>query len=240
MGALDRAERATSSSSRLATRRWPPSWPAATRSSPARSASASRPPGPGAIHLLNGLYDAKLDHQPVVAIVGQQARAAMGGDYQQEVDLVALFKDVAHEYVHMATDAGADPPPGRPRLPDRARASARSPASSSRTTCRSWTPSRSRRTSTARCTPASATAAPRIVPARRGPAPRRGGAERGRARRDARRRGRLGAADEVHRGRRAARRRRRQGAARQGRAARRPALRHRLDRPARHASRAGT
>src|SRR4051794_16570244 len=59
--------------------------------------------GPGAIHLLNGLYDAKLDHQPVVAIVGQQARTALGGDYQQEVDLVTLFKDVAHEYVQMAT-----------------------------------------------------------------------------------------------------------------------------------------
>ena len=59
--------------------------------------------GPGAIHLLNGLYDAKKDHQPVVAIVGQQARAALGGEYQQEVDLVSLFKDVAHEYVHMAT-----------------------------------------------------------------------------------------------------------------------------------------
>src|SRR5438105_5982668 len=59
--------------------------------------------GPGAIHLLNGLYDAKMDHQPVVAIVGQQARAAMGGDYQQEVDLMSLFKDVAHEYVHMAS-----------------------------------------------------------------------------------------------------------------------------------------
>src|ERR1700742_4762609 len=59
--------------------------------------------GPGAIHLLNGLYDAKLDHQPVVAIVGQQARTAMGGDYQQEVDLLSLFKDVAHEYVQMAT-----------------------------------------------------------------------------------------------------------------------------------------
>ena len=43
--------------------------------------------GPGAIHLLNGLYDAKLDHQPVVAIVGQQARAGLGGNYQQEVDL---------------------------------------------------------------------------------------------------------------------------------------------------------
>src|SRR5438034_2368455 len=60
--------------------------------------------GPGAIHLLNGLYDAKLDHAPVVAIVGQQARAALGGDYQQEVDLVTLFKDVAHEFVQMATE----------------------------------------------------------------------------------------------------------------------------------------
>jgi pyruvate dehydrogenase (quinone) len=60
--------------------------------------------GPGAIHLLNGLYDAKMDHQPVVAIVGQQARMSIGGDYQQEVDLVSLFKDVAHEYVHMAAE----------------------------------------------------------------------------------------------------------------------------------------
>src|SRR4051812_23476492 len=59
--------------------------------------------GPGAIHLLNGLYDAKMDHAGVLAIVGQQARAAIGGDYQQEVDLVSLFKDVAHEYVHMAS-----------------------------------------------------------------------------------------------------------------------------------------
>lgn len=59
--------------------------------------------GPGAIHLLNGLYDAKLDHQPVVAIVGQQGTTALGSDYQQEVDLISLFKDVAHHYVHMAT-----------------------------------------------------------------------------------------------------------------------------------------
>ncbi|MGW8392689.1 thiamine pyrophosphate-requiring protein [Pseudoduganella sp. HUAS MS19] len=59
--------------------------------------------GPGAIHLLNGLYDAKLDHQPVVAIVGQQSRMALGGDYQQEVDLLSLFKDVAGDFVHMAT-----------------------------------------------------------------------------------------------------------------------------------------
>jgi len=59
--------------------------------------------GPGAIHLLNGLYDAKKDFQPVLAIVGQQARTAMGSDYQQEVDLLSLFKDVAHHYVHMAS-----------------------------------------------------------------------------------------------------------------------------------------
>src|SRR3954470_5097965 len=59
--------------------------------------------GPGAIHLLNGLYDAKLDHQPVVAIVGQQASMSLGASYQQEVDLVSLFKDVASEYVQMAT-----------------------------------------------------------------------------------------------------------------------------------------
>lgn len=55
--------------------------------------------GPGAIHLLNGLYDAKLDHVPVVAIVGQTNRSAMGGSYQQEVDLASLYKDVAADYV---------------------------------------------------------------------------------------------------------------------------------------------
>ena len=59
--------------------------------------------GPGAIHLLNGLYDAKMDHRPVVAIVGQSATTAIGGNYQQEVDLVSLFKDVAGEYVYMAS-----------------------------------------------------------------------------------------------------------------------------------------
>ncbi|KAK54798.1 thiamine pyrophosphate-requiring protein [Bordetella bronchiseptica] len=61
--------------------------------------------GPGAIHLLNGLYDAKLDHQPVLALVGQQARRALGGDFQQEVDLVSLFKDVAHDFVQQAASA---------------------------------------------------------------------------------------------------------------------------------------
>jgi pyruvate dehydrogenase (quinone) len=63
--------------------------------------------GPGAIHLLNGLYDAKLDHQPVVAIVGQQKSMSLGGHYQQEVDLPVLFKDVAAEYITLVTNPSA-------------------------------------------------------------------------------------------------------------------------------------
>jgi pyruvate dehydrogenase (quinone) len=59
--------------------------------------------GPGAVHLLTGLYDAKADHQPVVAIVGQKPRPALGGDFQQEIDLLSLFDDVAREYVQMIT-----------------------------------------------------------------------------------------------------------------------------------------
>jgi pyruvate dehydrogenase (quinone) len=59
--------------------------------------------GPGAIHLLTGLYDAKMDHVPVVAIVGQQARMAIGANYQQEVDLQSLFKDVAADFVATAS-----------------------------------------------------------------------------------------------------------------------------------------
>jgi len=62
--------------------------------------------GPGASHLVTGLYDARLDHMPVLAIVGQQARAALGGHYQQEVDLPALFKDVAGAFVQLATVPG--------------------------------------------------------------------------------------------------------------------------------------
>ena len=71
--------------------------------------------GPGAIHLLNGLYDAKLDHVPVVAIVGQTNMTAMGGSYQQEVDLASLYKDVCSNYVHVL---GA--PQQLPNLIDRA------------------------------------------------------------------------------------------------------------------------
>jgi pyruvate dehydrogenase (quinone) len=59
--------------------------------------------GPGAIHLLNGLYDAKLDRQPVVALVGQQAMASLGGHFQQEVDLLSLFKDVASDFVQVCS-----------------------------------------------------------------------------------------------------------------------------------------
>src|SRR3954463_4515986 len=61
--------------------------------------------GPGAVHLLNGLYDAKVDRQPVLAIVGHTGRSALGGSYQQEIDLVPLFKDVASEYLQMVTAA---------------------------------------------------------------------------------------------------------------------------------------
>src|SRR5437868_1893527 len=59
--------------------------------------------GPGGIHLLNGLYDAKLDHVPVVAIVGQTSRSAMGGSYQQEIDMLSLYQEVASDYVQIVT-----------------------------------------------------------------------------------------------------------------------------------------
>ena len=81
--------------------------------------------GPGASHLVTGLYDARLDHMPVLAICGQQARTALGGHYQQEVDLPALLKDVAGAYVQTLTadrpvviDFKTDPdvPPLPPRI----------------------------------------------------------------------------------------------------------------------------
>ncbi len=115
--------------------------------------------GPGAIHLLTGLYDAKMDHVPVVAIVGQQARTAIGAHYQQEVDLQTLFKDVASEFV-----ATAMVPEQVRHLIDRAvriaQPPAASPASSSPTTCSCW-PTRTRRWPTAPPIPASATPARR-------------------------------------------------------------------------------
>ena len=59
--------------------------------------------GPGASHLITGLYDARLDHMPVLAIVGQQARTAVGAHYQQELDLQSMFKDVAGAFVQQAS-----------------------------------------------------------------------------------------------------------------------------------------
>src|SRR5690606_15946796 len=59
--------------------------------------------GPGASHLLTGLYDARLDHMPLLAITGQQARTALGGHYQQELDLTSMFKDVAGSFVQQAS-----------------------------------------------------------------------------------------------------------------------------------------
>ena len=61
--------------------------------------------GPGASHLITGMYDARMDHVPLLAIAGQQARAALGGHYQQEVDLVSMFKDVAGAFVQQASTA---------------------------------------------------------------------------------------------------------------------------------------
>jgi len=91
--------------------------------------------GPGAIHLLNGLYDAKLDHVPVVAIVGQTERSAMGGAYQQEVDLHTLFADVASAYL-----VEVNVPEQLPNAVDRAFRTALSrrapPRSSGPATCR--------------------------------------------------------------------------------------------------------
>ncbi len=71
--------------------------------------------GPGAVHLLNGLYDAKLDHQPVVALVGQQQTTVLGSEYQQEIDLQSLFKDVAAQFVQVVLA-----PEQAPMLMDRA------------------------------------------------------------------------------------------------------------------------
>jgi pyruvate dehydrogenase (quinone) len=61
--------------------------------------------GPGAVHLLTGLYDAKLDGVPVVAVMGQQQRTVLGAEYQQEVDLLSLVADVAAQFAQVVTTA---------------------------------------------------------------------------------------------------------------------------------------
>ncbi len=77
--------------------------------------------GPGASHLITGLYDARMDHMPVLAIAGQQARAAIGGHYQQELDLQSMFKDVAGRVRAAGIDATAGSPSGRSSHPHCAR-----------------------------------------------------------------------------------------------------------------------
>ena len=178
--------------------------------------------GPGAIHLLNGLYDAKMDHVPVVAIVGQQARTAIGASYQQEVDLQALFKDVAGDFVMTATVPGPGPAPDRPRVPHRADAT------------RGHLRDRAERRAGARLRGPAGRA--RHDAYRRRLSRRPGGPGRAvaRTRRDVLNAGKkvailvgagaLGATDAVIARRRPAAGRRREGAARQGGAARRPAV----------------
>ena len=94
--------------------------------------------GPGAIHLLNGLYDALLDHVPVVAIVGQTSRSALGGSYQQEVDLSTLFKDVCHHYVTTVMVPEQLPNAIDRAIADRGGRACLRPPSSCRPTSRSW------------------------------------------------------------------------------------------------------
>ena len=193
--------------------------------------------GPGASHLITGLYDARMDHMPVLAITGQQARAAIGGHYQQEIDVKSMFKDVAGAFVEEASV------PSQVRhLIDRAIRVAKG-----------------ERRVTAIILPndlQDVEYEPPAAQARHGafrhrlqracdraegrrPAPRRRGAERGQEGRDPGRRRRAARDGRGDRGRREARRRRRQGAARQGGAARRAPLRHRLHRPARHEAELG-
>ena len=189
--------------------------------------------GPGASHLVTGLYDARLDHMPVLAIAGQQARTALGGHYQQEVDLPALFKDVAGAFVQQASVAGAGASSGRSRDPHRARRAARDrdhPAQRSAggairgAAARAWHAAFR----------ASASPSPKTVPYEADLQRAADVLNAGKKVAILVGAGALGRDRRSHRGRRPARRRRRQGAARQGRAAGRSALGDRLDRPARH------
>ena len=189
--------------------------------------------GPGAIHLLNGLYDAKMDHQPVVAIVGQQARAALGGSYQQEVDLVSLFKDVAGDFVQQA----AHPAQIR-HLIDRAVRIARS----RRTVTCVIIPNDLQELPAEPEPPRRARHRPlleRLQHAARHPGGRRPARRRGPSSTPGSKvailvgAGALGASARGRARGRGARRRSREGAARQGGAARRPAVGDRAHRPAR-------
>ncbi len=169
--------------------------------------------GPGAIHLLNGLYDAKLDHQPVLAIVGQQKRMSLGAHYQQEVDLQVLFKDVAAEYcmtimaeqqaAHVLDQAVrtalASRSPTAIIIPEDVQEASYSPPPRTHGAIHSSVVNLPR---------------PHVVPPRGGPAPGGRGAQRRLAGRDPRRSGREERAGRAHPTRRRARLRRGQGAQR--------------------------
>ena len=195
--------------------------------------------GPGASHLITGLYDARLDHMPVLAIVGQQARAAHRRALPAGArPAVSMFKDVAGAFVQQASVAGAGAPPGRPRRAHRRRPSARVTALIFPNDLQDEAyeePPRKHGTVHSGV----GYAAPEVVPLgrdlRRAAEVLNAGKKVailvGAGALQAHRRG--------DRGRRQAGRRRRQGAARQGGAAGRPALGHRLDRPARHQAELG-
>ena len=188
--------------------------------------------GPGAIHLLNGLYDARMDHQPVLAIVGQQAATALGSDYQQEVDLQSLFKDVS-AYVETVVS-----PAQLLHVLDRA------PARGGRRAAGGDGDRAQRRATDGGPEAPAPRARPRDVGgglrpaatlrARRRPGSRRGDPQSRPARGDPRRCRGPGRAPATGSGRRAPGRRSGQGAPGQGGGFRRPAVRDRLHRPARH------
>ena len=182
--------------------------------------------GPGAIHLLNGLYDAKLDHQPVVAIVGQQARTSLGATTSRRSTSTRSTRTSRASSCRSAWCPAQAPPPRRPRgagragqphgdgdhrAQRRAGGALRGPAARARLGVLL----------------AAAGRAPRIVPPAETAAARRRGPQRRRAGRDAGRPGRARRAGRGRRSGRRARRRRGQGAQRPRRAARRPAVRHR-------------
>ena len=225
--------RTTRSSSRPGMRRWPPSRPSGTRSSPARSACAWRRRARGPSICSTACTTPSWTTYRWSRSSGRPTEVAMGGSYQQEVDLLTLFKDVASDYVQMVTV-----PEQLPNVLDRAIRIAMAERAPTAIIIPAdvqeleYSPP----THAFKMVPSSLGIDwPRAAPRRRGDRARRRGPQR-RRRRWRSWSGRAPAAPrrELERGRRPARRRRGQGAARQGRALRRAAVRDRLDRAARH------
>ena len=223
-----------SSSSRSATRRSPPSPPARTRSSPARSASAWRPPAPARSTCSTGSTTPSSTTSRWSRSSASRRACSLGADYQQEVDLDALYKDVAGEFVQICMVPEQARAPDRPRDADRrgdalAHLRSSSPTTSRRSELRGAA-ARARRVFTS----LGCGARRAVVPPHDALRARRRRPQRGREGRDAHRPGRDRRRGEVDQVADAARRRRGQGAQRPRRPARRPALRDRLDRAARH------